>query len=81
MKQAKQITELNQAIELSVSSKRIGEQDAGFKIEVDGQTWDCYTVSISHRDVLCYCEQGTATFLVDSYGDRNVAELFDWNRG
>ena len=62
---------------------RYGETDgvhftAEFDIEVDGKTWNVNTVSISHRDILAYCKQGTATFLVDSCGDRNIAELFDW---
>ena len=75
----KQITSLKQAVEISVGKKGFGERAAQFDIEVDNKTWTVYTVSISNRDVLCYCDQGTATFLVDSYGSRHAAELFDWS--
>lgn len=73
------ILSLKQAVDLSIDGKTTGEKNARFEIEVEGKTWSVYTVSISHRDILCYCNQGCATFLVDSYGDRNVAELFDWS--
>ena len=71
---------LNQAIEASFKNKLGYEADAEFSIEVEGEAWRVYTVSIDVRDILCFCDKGTATFLVDSYGDRNVAELFDWER-
>lgn len=74
----KRITSLNHAIGLSLDGKTSGEIDAQFNINIEGKAWSCYTVSISRRDILCYCNEGTATYLVDSYGDRNVAELFDW---
>lgn len=72
------VTKLKQAVDLSLDGKTEGEIDADFIIDVDGMTWNVYTVSISHRDILCYCDKGTATFLVDSYGDRHVPELFGW---
>ena len=75
----KQINALKQAVELSISGKNCRELNAKFKIQVKNKNWNCYAVSIAHRDVLCFCDQGAATFLVDSYSDRNVAELFDWD--
>lgn len=74
------ITSLAQAVDLSLDGNTFGEIDAQFEVEVEGKAWSCYTVSISHRDILCYCEEGTATFLVDSYGGQNRAELFDWEQ-
>jgi len=75
----KRITSLKQAIDISVGTNGFGERNAQFDIEVENETWTCYAVAISHRDILCYCDQGTATLLVDSYGERHLAELFDWN--
>ena len=75
----KLIKALSDAIDLSLDGETSGVHfTAEFEIEVDGKTWNVYTVSISHRDILAYCDRGTATFLVDSYGDRNTAELFNW---
>jgi hypothetical protein len=79
MKHSKQITKLKEAVEISVGKTGFGERMAQFDIDVEGKTWNCYAVSISHRDILCYCDQGIATFLVDSYGERHVPELFDWS--
>ena len=70
----------NQAIEHAVGTKVRGELDAQFKIEVEGETWTCYTVTIADRDILCFCDQGHASFLVDSYGQKHVAELWEWER-
>jgi len=74
------IANLNQAIDISIKplSKQLGEHDAEFTINVRDETWHCYSVSISHLDVLCYCTEGIATYLVDTYGDRATCELFDW---
>lgn len=52
--------------------------ECDFEIEVNGEQWHVYDSSVSHRDILLYCDQGTVTFLVDSYGNRHVTELFTW---
>lgn len=75
---SKPIKSLGEAIDLALGSRDL-TRSASFKFDVEGETWIVYEVSISHRDILCFCDRGTATFLVDSYGERNVAELFDWN--
>ena len=63
----------------SCKIKTIGEVNATFKIEVENNTWTVYAAHISYRDILLYCDKGTATFLVDSYGgEKYIAELFDW---
>lgn len=75
------VNSLNQAIFYSVHSDCDGSEiDADFEISVNGETWKCYTVAISHRDILCYCNEGTASFAVDTYhGSRDIAELVDWD--
>lgn len=75
------ITTLQQAIESSLNPKLFGQEiDADLNIEIEDQIWKVYTVAISHRDILCYCDNGTATFLVDSNGDKHTAELFDYEK-
>ena len=71
---------LDQAIQASIEDETVGEQDASFTINVEGETWKCYTVGISYRDLLCYCDKGIATLLVDSIGDKHTFELFHWER-
>lgn len=73
------ITTLQQAIDASLNDKLCGHEiDADLSIEIEGRVWKVYTVAISHRDILCYCDKGWATYLVDSSGDKHTAELFDY---
>ena len=62
------ITNLNQAIDISIKplSKQLGVHDAEFTINVRDETWHCYSVLISYGEVLCYCFEGKATFVVDN---------------
>lgn len=76
----KRIKSLKQAVDMSIDGAILGEIDADFKIDVQSETWSCYTVSICYRDIFAYCDKGTATLLVDSYGDKHVAELFNWEK-
>ena len=69
----------NDLINLSVKTNKQLDLDVSIQIEVDGQVWRCYNAIVSNRDILMICDKGTATYLVDSYGDKHVAELFDWN--
>ena len=73
------ITSLTEAKLASLKDSPLGEMDASFEVHVNGEYWHCYTVHISHREVLCYCNEGHASFVVDSYGDnRHTIELIDW---
>lgn len=47
---------------------------------VNGERWTTYGAEVSHRDILFFCKEGTATYLVDTYGDKSRAELFDWSK-
>ena len=67
-------------IDHAVNGSKQRSFNLSLSIDVDGETWTAYGAEVSHRDILLFCKQGTATFVVDSYGDRNVVELFDWER-
>ncbi len=70
----------NELIEKSLKASGSKEYFCNLNIAVEGEIWKAYSASVAHRDILLFCDKGTATFLVDSYGLRNTAELFDWNR-
>jgi len=75
---SKKIRSLSECVEKSMSSRSGGEVDADFIVDVNGQDWQCYTVAIGNREFTLYCYEGTATYVVDSYGSRNTCELIDW---
>ncbi len=68
-------------IEHAVNGKSQKSFNVTLEITVDNETWTTYGAEVSHRDILFFCKEGTATFLVDTYGDKNTTELFDWERG
>lgn len=74
------IKSLSEAVELSLKVKRQVEKSCDFSILVQGENWRVYDLSIVSREIFCFCDKGTATFLVDSYGQRSVVELFDWEK-
>ena len=74
------LTSLESATELSLKGKYLGEADALFNIKIEGETWACYTVHVGHRQFTCYCDKGTATYLVDTYYDKASCVLHDWER-
>lgn len=49
-----------------------------FPLNIEGNVWKAYEVSVSHRDLFFYCDKGTVTYLVDTYGDKHSAVLHDW---
>lgn len=70
--------EFNTLIDTAVNSSEQREFDVNIELKVEGKTWRAYTAYVTHREVLFLCDKGTATYVVDSYGDRHTAELFDW---
>jgi len=76
--QSRGIRSLRECVEKSVKTRNGDELDADFVVEVDDNEWHCYTVAMGHREFTLYCNEGTATYVVDSYGDRNTCELIDW---
>jgi hypothetical protein len=68
----------NDLITLSVNADEQTEWDIDFGIKVTDQLWHAYTAIVSNRDILLLCDKGSATFLVDSHGDKHSAVLHDW---
>lgn len=67
---------------VNISVKHKGDsksKECKIDLEIEGETWQAYDVSISSRDLLFFTDKGTVTYLVDSYGDRHSAILHDWN--
>lgn len=56
------------------------EVDCNIEIMVDSELWHCYSASVCIRDLLLYCEEGTATYVIDWYGDDPRVELYDWEK-
>jgi predicted GNAT family acetyltransferase len=70
----------NDLVEKSLNAKSSKEYACSLELKIEGKTWNAYAVSVSNRDLLFYCNQGTVTYLVDTYGSRHTAELFDWSK-
>ena len=71
---------INELIELA-SAEHIPEAyevDCSVVVQIAGKTLRAYTASISHRDILLYCDKGTVTLVIDLYGDVPKTELFDY---
>jgi hypothetical protein len=50
-----------------------------FKLKINGMIFIVYEASITHRDILLFTNHGALSYAVDSYGDRHVIELIDWD--
>jgi hypothetical protein len=75
----KKIKSLEQAKTLSLKPPHDSvEHSASLSIEVEGKSWKCYTVAVGYREFTCYCDEGVASYVVDTYGDRSTCELIDW---
>lgn len=69
---------LQDLIDLSVKIRKPREIEFINLFRIEGADWISYAVCVSHRDLLFLCDHGTITVLVDTYGDRNVGEIFTW---
>ena len=56
------------------------ELDCNIALSVNGEYWKAYSVSVSHRDLLFYTDQGAVTYLIDSYPHGDFAVLHDYER-
>ena len=54
--------------------------DCDITLSVNGEYWRAYSVSVSYRDLLFYTDQGTVTYLIDSYPHGDYAVLHDYER-
>jgi len=67
-------------IDHAVNGTKPRSFDVNMTVQVDDETWCAYSAEVAHRDILFYCKEGTATFLVDTYGDRHTVECWDWQK-
>jgi hypothetical protein len=65
-------------VDLSLTATKTREHDCNFKIEINGKKYKCYSASVSNREISLNCEGAFASYVVDSYGDRHLAELFNY---
>ena len=64
-------------VELSVKHKGQNKYLACDIILIDDEKeYKAHEVSICNRDLLFFTDKGTLNYVIDSYGDRHVAELF-----
>ena len=56
------------------------ELDCDITLSVNGEHWTAHSVSVAHRDLLFYTDQGTVTYLIDSYPHGDYAALYDYER-
>jgi hypothetical protein len=71
------LNNLQDVIEKSINW--IGENqelDCNITLNEEGQTFQAYTVSIAHRDLLFYTDKGVLNYLIDKFGDKYSLSLF-----
>ena len=62
--------------EMSIGLNHSTSIECNLCLDVDGEKFHAYEVSVANRDLLFFCDKGTLNYLVDTYGDRIVIELF-----
>lgn len=69
---------LDALIDLAIKTQGNTERDCtGLILNANGNEYKPYSVSITHRDLLFFCDNATLNYLVDTYGDRNTIELLN----
>jgi len=53
------------------------ELDCNIELKVDGKTFNAYSVSVSNRDLLFYCDNCSITYLVDNISGNDLAVLHE----
>lgn len=67
--------------EKSIKAKSNKSVPCNLTLEVDGEEFKAYEVSISNQDLLFFTEKGTLNYLVDNYGNGKImVELFNIER-
>jgi hypothetical protein len=74
----KDITQITDLVNMSLKGIE-GPYMVNFKLKVGDTMAHAYEAHISYRDILLYTDKGTVTCVVDSYGDKNTFEIFDWD--
>jgi len=67
-------------VKLSLDPKvDVNEHECSVTLNVNHIEVNAYAVSIAYRDILFFTDKGTVSFVVDSYGDKNLIEQVDWD--
>lgn len=72
--------DLSYYAKMSIGLKMNVSLECDLTLEVDGEKFSAYEVSVSNQDLLFFSEKGTLNYLVDTYGDRFAVELFNIER-
>ena len=80
MKNSKKEQVIGDLIQKALNNDATKQIECSIDLLIENEVWHAYNVSISFRSLMFYTNKGTAYYLVDSYGDRQVMELLDWER-
>ena len=73
------ITDMQDLINLSINWTGESEElDCDITLREENHTFKAHTVSVCNRDLLFYTDKGYFNYVVDSYGDNHIIELFDF---
>jgi hypothetical protein len=53
------------------------ELDCNLSLSVDGDVYHAYAVSVAPRELLFYCDGATVEYVIDIYGDKSIAEVYN----
>ena len=67
-------------INWSLKAYRMKTFDISLDLRIKGETWNAYEATVAHREILFYCDKGSVTYFVDTYGGKHSVQLFDWER-
>ena len=63
----------------SVTTRDITSHECDISLNVNGETWQAYEVSIATRDIMFSCDKGQVVYLVDTLcSGENVGVLHDF---
>lgn len=64
----------------SLTAKKSRSLECNLTLEVDGEKFRAYEVSIANQDLLFFTEKGTLNYVVDNYNGDARPELFNMVR-
>lgn len=80
MKNKNEQTCWDKLIQTAVTTTKQKSFNVSLPLKIENEIWNAYGAEVSNRDILFFCKEGTVTFLVDTYGNKNHCELFDWSK-
>ena len=69
--------DLNYYAQKSVNAKNSRCLECDLTLSVEGEKFHAYEVSVSNCDLLFFCDKGTLNYVIDTYGDKVVIELYN----